>query len=122
TDGEDILSMLLAAEDEDGSRLSDQEIRDQLMTLLFAGHDTSTSTLSFLMYELSRHPEVTARLYEEQDRVLSGAVPSYEQLESGLPELNMALDETLRLYPPAWIGSRGAISGFWRWGSPARRG
>jgi cytochrome P450 len=112
TDGEDILSMLIAAEDEDGSRLSDQEIRDQLMTLLFAGHDTSTSTLSFLMYELSRHPDVTARLYEEQDRVLGGEVPTYEQLEHGLPELNMTLDETLRLYPPAWIGSRRAMRDF----------
>ena len=108
----DILGMLLAAEDEDGSRLSDQEVRDQLMTLLFAGHDTSTSTLSFLMYELARHPHVLARLYEEQDRVLGDEVPTYEQIERGLPELGMALDETLRLYPPAWIGSRRAVRDF----------
>jgi cytochrome P450 len=111
-DGDDILSMLLAAEDEDGSRLSDSEIRDQLMTLLFAGHDTSTSTLSFLMYELARHPHFLARLYEEQDRVLNGNAPTYEQVERGLPELSMALDETLRLYPPAWIGSRRAVRDF----------
>jgi cytochrome P450 len=108
----DILGMLLAAEDEDGSRLSDQEIRDQLMTLMFAGHDTSTSTLSFLMYELARHPGVQARLYEEQDRVLGDQAPSYEQIERELPELAMALDETLRLYPPAWIGSRRAVRDF----------
>jgi cytochrome P450 len=111
-DGGDILGMLISAEDEDGSRLSDREIRDQLMTLLFAGHDTSTSTLSFLMYELARHPHVLARLYEEQDRVLEGEVPSYEQVEHRLPELGMALDETLRLYPPAWIGSRRAVRDF----------
>jgi cytochrome P450 len=108
----DILGMLLAAEDEDGSRLSDQEIRDQLMTLMFAGHDTSTSTLSFLMYELARHPHVLARLYEEQDRVLGDRAPTYEQIERGLPELEMVLDETLRLYPPAWIGSRRAVRDF----------
>jgi retinoid hydroxylase len=108
----DILGMLLVAEDEDGSRLSDREVRDQLMTLLFAGHDTSTSTLSFLMYELARHPHVLARLYEEQDRVLGDQAPTYDQLERGLPELAMALDETLRLYPPAWIGSRRAIRDF----------
>jgi cytochrome P450 len=108
----DILGMLLAAEDEDGSRLSAQEVRDQLMTLLFAGHDTSTSTLSFLMYELARHPHVLERLYEEQDHVLGDATPTYEQLERGLPQLSMALDETLRLYPPAWIGSRRAVRDF----------
>jgi cytochrome P450 len=108
----DILGMLLAAEDEDGSLLSDQEIRDQLMTLLFAGHDTSTSTLSFLMYELARHPHAMARLYEEQDRVLGGEVPTYDQIERALPQLGMALDETLRLYPPAWIGSRRAVRNF----------
>ena len=108
----DILGMLLAAEDEDGSRLSDKEVRDQLMTLMFAGHDTSTSTLSFLMYELARHPQALTRLYEEQDRVLGEEDPTYEQIEHGLPELDMALDETLRLYPPAWIGSRRAVRDF----------
>jgi cytochrome P450 len=108
----DVLGMLLSAEDEDGSRLSDQEVRDQLMTLMFAGHDTSTSTLSFLMYELARHPHVLARLYDEQDRVLGDEVPTYDQIERGLPELAMALDETLRLYPPAWIGSRRAVRDF----------
>jgi cytochrome P450 len=64
------------------------------------------------MYELARHPHVLARLYEEQDRVLGDAIPTYEQLERGLPELSMVLDETLRLYPPAWIGSRRAIRNF----------
>jgi retinoid hydroxylase len=108
----DILGMLLSAEDDDGSSLSDREVRDQLMTLMFAGHDTSTSTLSFLMYELARHPHALARLYEEQNRVLGDEEPTYEQLERGLPQLAMALDETLRLYPPAWIGSRRAVRDF----------
>ena len=109
----DVLSMLLEAHDEDGSRLSDQEVRDQAITLMFAGHDTSTSTISFLLFELARHPHVLARLFDEQDRVLSGSSPSPEPLARGdLRELEMALDETLRLYPPAWIGPRRAIEEF----------
>lgn len=108
----DILGMLLGATDEDGSRLSDQEVRHQLMTLGFAGHDTSTSTISFLLYEITRHPEVLDRLLLEQDLVLGGRQPSAAQLASELPELDMVLDETLRLYPPAWIGPRRAVREF----------
>ncbi len=108
----DILGMLLAARDEDGSQLSDEEVRHQLMTLGFAGHDTSTSTISFLLYELTRHPDVLARVLAEQDRVLGGRSPTPAQLNSELPELDMALDETLRLYPPAWIGPRRAVREF----------
>jgi cytochrome P450 len=105
----DILGMLLAATDEDGSALSDSEVRDQAITLLFAGHDTSTSTISFLLYELARHPHELAALYEEQDGVLAGRPPGLAELTGGLPRLEMALDETLRLYPPAWVGPRRAV-------------
>jgi cytochrome P450 len=83
--GEDLLSLLLDAEDEDGGRLTDQHVRDEVMTLLFAGHDTTTSTVAFLFYELARHPE----LADDPAFVLDHAV-----------------DETLRLYPAAWIGPR----------------
>ena len=110
--GNDILGLLLAARDEDDSGFSDQEIRDQLMTLMFAGHDTSTSTISFLLYELARHPESLQRIWEEQDQVLAGRVPTAAEVAGGLPELDMALDETLRLYPPAWIGPRRAVEAF----------
>jgi cytochrome P450 len=84
--GEDILSLLLDASDEDGSALSDQELRDQVMTLLFAGHDTTTSTVTFLFHELARNP--------------------------GDHDLDLAIDETLRMYPPAWIGPRRSIDPF----------
>jgi len=83
-----------------------------VMTLMFAGHDTSTSTISFLLYELARHPDSLQRVWEEQDRVLSGRVPSAAEVAGGLPQLDMALDETLRLYPPAWIGPRRAVDAF----------
>jgi cytochrome P450 len=111
----DVLSMLIEATDaEDGSSLSNREVRDQVMTLLFAGHDTSTSTISFLLYELARHPGALAKLLHEQDRVLGDRMPTAAELMSGetLPELEMVLDETLRLYPPAWVGPRRAVETF----------
>ncbi|HET7455181.1 MAG TPA: cytochrome P450 [Solirubrobacterales bacterium] len=106
----DILSLLVRARGSGGEEFSDREIRDQVMTLMFAGHDTSTSTLTFMLHELARHPEVVRRLHEEQDRVLGGASPTAQQLEKEMPYLEMVLDEVLRLYPPAWIGPRRATA------------
>lgn len=108
----DILSMLLAATDEGGAPLSDREVRDQAVTLLFAGHDTSTSTISFMLHELARHPAERDALIAEQDAVLGARAPTAADLAGGLPRLDMALEETLRLYPPAWIGPRRAVDDF----------
>jgi cytochrome P450 len=110
--GEDVLSMLLSARDEDGTGLSDGELRDQLMTLLFGGHDTSASTISFLMYELARNPEALARVRAEQERVLGDRPPTADHVTDRMPELALALEETLRLYPPVWFGARRAIKAF----------
>ncbi len=111
--GQDVLSLLLDAHDEDGTALSDLQIRDEVMTLLFAGHDTTTSTVSFMFYELARNPRAAARLLAEQDSQLSGGRPTVAQLTSGeLGELEMVLEETLRKYPPAWIGPRRARESF----------
>jgi cytochrome P450 len=111
--GTDILSLLLDATDEDGNTLNETQIRDEVMTLLFAGHDTTTSTVSFMFYELARQPEIAARLQAEQDALLEGGRPSPEQLVSGeLPELEMVLEETLRKYPPAWVGPRRSVEAF----------
>ncbi|MDQ6779090.1 MAG: cytochrome P450 [Actinomycetota bacterium] len=122
--GEDILSMLIEAREEpdragrsgaDGAgrtAFSDTELRDQLLHMLFGGHDTSSSTLAFLLYELTRHPAVVARVVAEQDAVLGGHAPTAEQLMNGLPELRMAVEETLRLYPPVWMGPRLAVKSF----------
>ncbi len=111
--GEDILSLLLDASDEDGNTLSELQIRDEVMTLLFAGHDTTTSTISFMFYELARNPRLVERLVAEQDATLAGARPSAAQLVSGeLAQLEMVLDETLRKYPPAWVGPRRSIEPF----------
>jgi cytochrome P450 len=105
--GDDVLSLLLDASDEDGNTLTDRQIRDEVMTLLFAGHDTTTSTIGFMFYELARHPEIAAALRDEQTEVLGGARPDAAMLMGGqLKLLEMVQDETLRKYPPAWIGAR----------------
>jgi cytochrome P450 len=109
---QDILSLLVGARGEGGEAFTDREVRDQVMTLMFAGHDTSTSTVTFMLHELSRHPEALAKLHEEQDRVLGGEPPTVDQLEREMPYLDMVVDEVLRLYPPAWIGPRRAVREF----------
>lgn len=111
--GQDIMSLLLDATDEQGAALSDSQIRDEVMTLLFAGHDTTTSTIAFLFYELARNPHVAGQLMAEHDDVLAGSPPAASQLTGEtLPQLEMALEETLRKYPPAWIGPRRSIQSF----------
>ena len=111
--GEDILSLLLDAHDEDGATLTDLQVRDEVMTLMFAGHDTTTSTVAFMFYELARHPQIVARLLAEQDAQLADGRPTAAQLMSGeLAELELVFDETLRKYPPAWVGPRRSIDSF----------
>ena len=104
--GDDIVGLLAQTE------LDDDEIRDQVLTLLFAGHDTTTSTISFLLYELARNPVALDRLVEEIDRELGGEAPEPALLFDGLPQLEMTLAETLRLYPAAWWGPRMVVEPF----------
>jgi retinoid hydroxylase len=111
--GRDVLSLLIDATDEEGESLDDQQIRDEVMTLLFAGHDTTTSTIGFMFYELARHPDVAAALYDEHRSTLGSERPDAALLMSGqLKLLEMVQDETLRMYPPAWIGARKSIDTF----------
>lgn len=109
---QDILSLLVEARGEGGEAFTDREVRDQVMTLMFAGHDTTTSTVTFMLHELARHPKVLAKLCEEQDRLLGGKPPTVDQFEREMPYLEMVVDEVLRLYPPAWIGPRRAVREF----------
>jgi cytochrome P450 len=111
--GEDVLSLLLDAQDEHGGTLTDTQIRDEMMTLLFAGHDTTTSTVSFMFYELARHPWVADAIAAEQHARAVDATPSATQMMGGeLAQLEMTLEETLRKYPPAWIGPRKSLEAF----------
>jgi cytochrome P450 len=108
----DMLGSLMGATDEEGRSLADRHVLDHVLTLLFAGHDTTTSTVSFLMYELARSPEWVARLQAERDEVCGDREPTAEELFGELPLLTRAIDETLRLYPPAWIGPRRSARDF----------
>ncbi len=111
--GEDVLSLMLDAQSEDGEQLSDRQIRDEMMTLLFAGHDTTTSTVAFMFYELAKAPHLAEQLRAEQDTLLKDGTPNAQQLMSGeLTQLEMTLEETLRKYPPAWIGPRKSVEAF----------
>jgi cytochrome P450 len=98
----DLLSMLLLAVDEegDGDRFTDEQVRDQCMTLLIAGHDTTAAGLTWLFYCLARHPQIAARVHEELDAVLGGREPTANDLPR-LSYTDRVVKETLRLYPPA---------------------
>jgi cytochrome P450 len=96
----DLLSTLMAAEDEDGGRMSDRQLRDEVATLIMAGHETSALGLSWAWYLLATHPEVERRLHQEVDSVLDGHPPTLEDLPQ-LPYVEMVMKEALRLYPPA---------------------
>jgi cytochrome P450 len=104
----DLLSMLLAAQDEDGTTMTDRQVRDEAMTLFGAGHETTAVTLMWTWYLLSQHPEVEARLHEELAEVLNGRLPTLEDL-SRLKYTEMVIKESMRLYPPAWGTSRNPV-------------
>jgi cytochrome P450 len=98
----DLLSMLLLSKDEAGNSLSHEEVRDELITLLLAGHETTSNALTWTFYLLAQHPEEAAKLFAEVDKVLAGRAPTL----TDLPKLHytaQVIKESMRLYPPAWI-------------------
>jgi cytochrome P450 len=101
----DLLSMLLATRDEDGSALTDQDICDEALTLIVAGHDTTANTLTWAWHLLTENPEVQEALYEEVQRVVGERALTPEDLPK-LPLVEQVIHETLRLYPVIWIGDR----------------
>jgi cytochrome P450 len=105
--GRGVLGLLLSATDDGGAPLSTSVVRDQAITLLFAGHDTTTTTFTFLAHELGRNPHARDAVEEELDRVLGRRNPTAAELDGqALPVLERSLKETLRRYPPAWVGPR----------------
>jgi len=108
TDKGDLLSMLLAARDDDGSRMTNRQLRDESITIFLAGHETTANALSWTWMLLSQNPQVEATLHEELDRVLAGRAPTV----GDLPDLRYTghvVTESMRLYPPAWGMARIAI-------------
>lgn len=106
---EDLLAMLMEATDADtGERMGDAQLRDEVMTLLLAGHETTANTLSWTWYMLSMHPMVRRTLQAELASVLGGRPPTVEDMPK-LVYTRMVIDEVLRLYPPAWVFSRSPL-------------
>ena len=103
----DLLSALLQVRDEEtgSSALTDEEIRDEVVTMLVAGHETSAHALTWTLYLLSQHSESERKLLAELDVKLQGRLPGVEDLES-MPYHRMVLSEAIRLYPPVWIVAR----------------
>lgn len=106
---DDLLSMLMDARDEDtGEGMSTRQLRDEVMTIFIAGHETTANALTWAFYVLAQNPEVEKKLQEELDTVLQGKPVSFENLRS-LTYTRMVIDETMRLYPPAWIVGRKTV-------------
>ncbi|WP_400164753.1 cytochrome P450 [Brevibacillus sp. TJ4] len=102
----DLLSMLLMARDEDdGKGMTDEQVRDEVMTIFVAGHETTANTMSWIFYLLATHPEVEQKLHEELEAVLEGRLPTAEDVPK-LVYANQIVQETLRLYPAAWTINR----------------
>ena len=109
----DLLSMLLLAQDEegDGGSMTDEQLRNEAMTLFIAGHETTANALTWTWYLISQHTDVEARLHEEIDSVLAGRVPSADDV-ARLPYIEMVFAESMRLYPPAWTLGRRVLTDY----------
>jgi cytochrome P450 len=105
----DLLSMLMLAEDETGERMTDRQLRDEVMTLFLAGHETTANALSWTFWLLSLHAAADAELAQELQRVLNGRIPTVADLPN-LPYVERVLKESMRLYPPAWVMGREALA------------
>jgi len=103
---QDLLSALILAREEDtGAKLNREELRNEVMVLLMAGHETTSNVLAFTLWLLQRYPKVLGQLREEVDSVLRGGEPDLEKI-SQMPYCRMIIEETMRLYPPAYWLSR----------------
>ena len=107
--GDDLLSLLIRARDEDGGSMTDAQVRDEAVTLFLAGHETTALALTYSLYLLASHPECQARLADELGRVLGGRAPGLGDLES-LAYTDAVVLEAMRLYPPAWVMARQALT------------
>lgn len=106
----DLLSMLMAAQDEEtGEGMTDKQLRDEVMTIFLAGHETTANALSWTWYLLSKHPYIQRKLYEELREVLGDRTPVFEDV-ARLRYTTKIVEESMRLFPPAWIISREAIA------------
>lgn len=107
----DLLSLLLGARYEDGSRMEPEQLRDEAMTILLAGHETTSNALSWSWMLLAQNPEIQRRLHEEAVRVMGNDQPCIDHLEY-LTYARQVISESMRLCPPAWIIGRAALTDY----------
>jgi cytochrome P450 len=107
----DILSVLLASKDENGNKMTAKQVRDELVGLMAAGHETTTNTLVWTMYLLSEHPAVFEKVQAELQTVLAGRAPELSDLPQ-LTYLDQVIKESMRLYPSGWVQGRCAVADF----------
>ena len=119
--GHDLLSRLLVAQDEDGTRMSDRQLRDETMTLYLAGHETTALTLAWSWYLLSQNPNVENKLVSEWQHVLAGAIPAAADLHR-LPYTAAVIAESMRLFPPVYVIGREATEDLELGGYRVKRG
>jgi cytochrome P450 len=119
----DFLDLLLGAheEGESGAGMSDRQLRDEVMTFMLAGHETTAAALTWFWYSLAEHPEAASRIRRELDEVLGDRTPEASDLP-GLEYLDQVIQEVMRLYPPVWITSRKALEDDEIGGYPVRAG
>jgi cytochrome P450 len=117
----DLLQTLLNARDERGTRMDDLQLRDEIMTLFLAGHETTANALTWTWYLLAQNPVVEKSLHAELDQVLAGRPPALADLPS-LPYTEMVVKESMRLFPPAWGIGRRALCDFDLRGYQIRKG
>ena len=108
TQGDDLLYRLLIANDEDGEGMSDQQLRDEVITMMLAGHETTALAVTYAWFLLSSAPRATRKLYAEIDEVLGNCRATAADI-ARLPYLKAVVQETLRMYSPAWIVGREAL-------------
>ena len=121
SDKGDALSMLMLSQDEDGSPMNDKQVRDEVMTLFGAGHETTSRALTWTWYLLSQNPEVEQRFHDELQNVLGGRAPTMEDLPK-LTYTEQIVKESMRIYPPAWITTRQAAHDTTLGGEPLQKG
>jgi cytochrome P450 len=119
--GDDLLSRLVSAQDDDGTRMTESQLRDEAMTLYLAGHETTALTLTWSWYLIATHPAVEAKLVEEWSRVLGGRSPTPEDLPN-LPYTDAVLTEAMRVYPPVYLIGREATTELALGGYRVKRG
>ncbi|MFN7472571.1 MAG: cytochrome P450 [Roseiflexaceae bacterium] len=105
----DLLSMFLAARDDDGAPMSSEQLRDECKTMFLAGHETTALTMSWTLWLLATHPEIQQRMADEVKTVVGKRIPTLDDIKE-LPFIEQVIRESMRLYPPAWVIQRESLT------------